>query len=210
MVSMKILATLFGSSERVRIMRYAIVRQSEKYDVQSVSSDLQIDSITVRRELKILTKIGFLQECVYTKAIIKSKKKDTKVQKEKTKGYKLVTTFQYLSSFKTMLLDKEELAPAEIYEHFKKLGKIQLFLTAGFFCGEKSTGDVDLVIVGTSLKKLKIEEKISEIESFIGTEITYALFDTEDFMYRYMMHDKFVREILHRKHHSVVNSLILK
>ena len=56
----------------------------------------------------------------------------------------------------------------------------------------------------------RIEEKIAEIERFIGTELKYAIFDTAEFEYRYMMYDRFVRELFHAEHIEVVNELSLK
>jgi hypothetical protein len=186
------------------------VKQADSYDVATVAEDLQIDTITTRRELKLLAKTGFVKDCTYTKQIVKSKKSGTEIQKKKVEGYKINPTFPYLSNFKGLLLDKEELAPNEIFEHFKKLGKVELFLLAGVFQGGRDEGEVDILIVGKNLKRSKIEEKIAEIEDFMGTELSYAIFDTEEFMYRYMMADRFVREILHKKHEMVVNTLNIK
>jgi hypothetical protein len=206
---MEILSQLFGSSERVRIMRYVLAHEKESFDYKTVAATLDLDVVAVRRELKLLTKATFLKECSYTKHIEKKKGKTIVTEKEKVSGYKLNASFVFLVNFKNLLLEKEELAPTEIFEHFRKLGKIELFVVSGVFQG-KTGQELDICIVGTSLKKSKIEDKISELEGFIGVELKYALFDTEEFMYRYMLFDRFVRNIVDGDNILVVNQLPVK
>ncbi len=206
---MEILAKLFGSKVRVRVMRYVLAHEKESFDIASVSDILKIPSIDVRRELKLLESVTFVKKTTYNKQTIKKKGKQEYIEKKKTDGFKLNNSFGHIDTFKKLLLEKEELAPTEVFEHFKKLGKIELFLMSGVFQGN-SNQDIDLVIVGKALKKAKIEDKIAEIERFIGTELRYAIFETEEFEYRYMMYDRFVRELFHGEHIEVVNGLSLK
>ena len=206
---MEILAKLFGSKVRVRIMRYVLAHEKESFDIATVAAALNVSSVDVRREFKLLDSVTFVKKTTYTKQTIKKKGKQEYIEKKRTEGYKLNATFVYLDNFKNLLLEKEELAPLEVFEHFKKLGKVDLFLMSGVFQGNTQAA-IDLVIVGKSLKKTKIEEKIAEIERFIGTELKYAIFDTAEFEYRYMMYDRFVRELFHAEHIEVVNELSLK
>jgi DNA-binding transcriptional regulator YhcF (GntR family) len=206
---MEILAKLFGSKIRVRVMRYVLAHEKESFDISTVANALGFSIVDVRREFKLLESTTFVKKTTYTKQTVKKKGKQEYVEKKKTDGYKLNTTFVYLDNFKNLLLEKEELAPLEVFEHFKKLGKIDLFLMSGVFQGNTQQ-NIDLVIVGKALKKTKIEEKIAEIERFIGTELKYAIFDTAEFEYRYMMYDRFVRELLHTDHIEVINELNLK
>ncbi len=206
---MEILAKLFGSKVRVRIMRYVLAHEKDSFDVATVAEALKISTIDVRRELKLLESVTFVKKTTYSKQTVKKKGKKEYIEKKRTEGYKLNVSFVYLDNFKNLLLEKEELAPLEVFEHFKKLGKVDLFLMSGVFQGNTQQ-NIDLVIVGKALKKAKIEEKIAEIERFIGTELKYAIFDTAEFEYRYMMYDRFVRELFHAEHIEVVNELTLK
>jgi hypothetical protein len=65
---------------------------------------------------------------------------------------------------------------------------------------------VDLLIVGNKMKKSKIEEGIRRIEAEIGTELTYAIFDTKEFLYRLNMYDKLIRDILDYPHEIVLQA----
>ena len=59
---------------------------------------------------------------------------------------------------------------------------------------------VDLLIVGDKMKRGKIEEGVKRLEAEIGAELTYAVFDTKEFIYRLNMYDKLVRDILDYPH----------
>ena len=56
------------------------------------------------------------------------------------------------------------------------------------------------MIVGDNLKKVAIEGGIRKLEAEIGAELTYAVFNTKEFVYRLNMYDKLVRDILDFPH----------
>ena len=53
---------------------------------------------------------------------------------------------------------------------------------------------VDMLIVGDKIKKNKVENEIRKLEAEIGSELTYAVFDTKEFSYRLNMYDKLTRK----------------
>ena len=50
------------------------------------------------------------------------------------------------------------------------------------------------------MRRARIEEGIKKLEAEIGAELTYAMFDTKEFLYRINMYDKLVRDILDYPH----------
>ena len=56
------------------------------------------------------------------------------------------------------------------------------------------------------MKRNKIEEGVKKIEAEIGTELSYAVFDTKEFIYRINMYDKLVRDILDYPHEIVLQT----
>jgi hypothetical protein len=65
----------------------------------------------------------------------------------------------------------------------------------------------DLMIVGDRLDRKMIEGEIKKLESEVGKELRYALFDTEEFMYRLKMYDKLLRDVLDYPHEKIVNKI---
>ena len=66
---------------------------------------------------------------------------------------------------------------------------------------------MDLLLVGDSMKETKLDKVLKSIEAEIGKEIVYAVFKTDDFMYRLGMYDRFIRDILEYPHEKAVNKL---
>ena len=66
---------------------------------------------------------------------------------------------------------------------------------------------MDLLVVGDNLKQGQLETTIKTIESEIGREIRYAVFETSEFNYRYSIFDKLIRDILDYPHEKIINKL---
>ena len=94
-----------------------------------------------------------------------------------------------------MLINSDSVDNSSLYDIFKKAGKIKLLIAAGIFIKNKESR-VDLLVVGDRIKKTKLEEIVRKLEAEIGTELSYAVFDTKEFTYRLNMYDKLIRDIL--------------
>ena len=94
----------------------------------------------------------------------------------------------------------------EFLRRFRAAGKLKLLIRAGFFIGEDGSR-ADVLLVGDRLNKSAIERAIRVLESEIGKELSYASFETGDFLYRIGVCDKFVRDILDYPHETVFDRL---
>ena len=83
---------------------------------------------------------------------------------------------------------------------------MKLIVLAGVFL-QKEDSRADILIVGDELKKKSIENGLRAIEAEVGKELSYALFDTQDFLYRMNVYDKFVRDILDFPHEKVYDKI---
>ncbi|MBP6866392.1 MAG: hypothetical protein KBC12_02540 [Candidatus Pacebacteria bacterium] len=182
---MEILSKLIGSPARIKIMRLFLQNKDTVFLPKDVSSRSRVSSDVLRRELKLLQSVGFL--------------------KKNTKGYFFNIAFKYTREFETLLVGSDTMDETSIAESFKKVGKTKLLIVSGFFIKNKDSR-IDLLIVGDSLQKGKIEEAVKKLESEIGTELTYATFDTNEFVYRLNMYDKLVRDILDFPHKVLIQT----
>jgi hypothetical protein len=107
--------------------------------------------------------------------------------------------------FDRLLLGADTLDKKTIADNFKKVGRVKLLLVSGIFIKNKDTR-VDLLVVGDKMKRSKIEEEMRKLEAEIGTELTYAIFDTKEFLYRLNMYDKLVRDILDFPHEVILQA----
>jgi len=182
---MEILAKIFGSSARVRMMRLFLVNRNQNFTSKTVARRSRTSREVVRRELRLLTSIGFL--------------------KKRRNSWSFSPTFKYGVEFEDLLLGSDILSQEAILDNFKKAGRLKLLIISGIFIKSRDSR-ADLLIVGDRLKRGRIEEGIRKIESELGGELTYVVFDTKEFLYRLDMYDKLVRDILDYPHEVVLQS----
>ncbi len=130
-----------------------------------------------------------------------------KKAKKKAEGWVLNPEFSYNESLRGLLVEEEFLNKKELVRRFKKAGKIKLFVVSGIFIkDQEKEGRVDMLIVGDNLRKSWIEDTVRKLEAEVGKELSYAIFDTQEFIYRFEMYDKLVRDILEFPHEKLVSS----
>jgi len=182
---MEILGKILGNPARVKIMRLFLMNKEKNFKNKDIAKRSKISPDAVRRELKLLSSIGFI--------------------KKRAKNYFFNPSFKYAPEFEALLVDSDTLNRKSIIDNFKKVGQIKLLIVSGRFIKEKDSR-VDLLIVGDKIKKDKIEKEIRKLEAEIGSELLYAVFNTKDFLYRLDMYDKLVRDVLDFPHEVILQA----
>ena len=206
---MELIGKIFGSKHRVNIMRLFLFNEGLPFDIKTVVIRSHVETTSARKELNMLTKIGFLKKKSFSLKVQKPlKKKDTKVTYKsiKTQGWVLDKKFILISALQTLLLDSELINEKEIIKRIKKSGTIKLIALSGLFIKDNNR-KLDILIVGDRIKKEVLEKEINIVESEIGRELRYAFFNQEEFEYRMSMYDKLIRDILENDHKKLLNSL---
>ena len=88
----------------------------------------------------------------------------------------------------------------------KGVGKIKLLVLAGIFI-KSPESRLDILVVGDQINKASLAKVLKSIESQIGKELLFSVFDSEDFKYRLSMRDKLVMDVLDFPHEKLVNKL---
>jgi hypothetical protein len=179
---MEILGKILGSPARVKIMRLFLLNPKSGFNRKDIIKKSRVNSSIASREIKLLASIDFI--------------------KKHAKVWSLDPLFKYMGEFDKLLVGADTLNKKTIADNFRKVGRVKFLLLSGIFIKNKDTR-VDLLIVGDKMKKSKIEEEVRKLEAEIGTELTYAIFDTKEFIYRLEMYDKLVRDILDFPHEVI-------
>lgn len=189
---METLSKIFGNETKVKIMKLFLFNQEKIFSIKDISTRVKSQISKVRREMSLIEKMGLVK------------------RRTMKNGYGFIVDqqFPYLNSLQVFLVNVEPLQPKEIIKKFSKAGSIKLIITSGVFIQELESR-ADLLIVGDSLKKSKLENIIKTIESEIGKELRYVYFTTEEFKYRLSMYDKLTRDILDYPHMKILNRLSL-
>lgn len=182
---MEILSKILGGQARVKIMRLFLQNPKSSFENADIVKRCRVDADAVRREMRVLTSVGFVRR--------------------NSKGYVFSPSFKYRNEMENLLVSTEAVEKDEIVESFKKTGRIKLLLVSGVFIKD-TDARVDILIVGDKIKKNKVDQEIKKIEAEIGTELSYAVFETSEFIYRVSMFDKLVRDILDFPHEVVMQA----
>ena len=169
------LKEIFSSNTRVKLLRTFLLNPGEEYFIRELTRMLDEQINSIRRELDNLKKIGLL------KARSKDRKKYYHVNEDFIVYNELRNIFTKASSFDT-----------NIVKRLKKMGDLDLIVFSGVFLGEPETKQVDLLLVG-EIDKNELQNYIKSELNF-DREIKYSILQKEDFLYRFGLNDKFIKE----------------
>ena len=191
-MSTDILGAIFNSPARVKMMRLFLLNQENVFKPSDVSKRSNISPTHVRREITILAKSKFIKR--------KKEKKNGKL----IDGWAFNSKFEHTNSLTNLLFGAEFIDKEELSRRFKSSGRIKLLLLSGVF-NHSENSRLDLLLVGDNLRRPIIEKIIRSLEAEIGKEISYAVFETPEFVYRASMYDKLIRDIIDFPHEKVIN-----
>jgi hypothetical protein len=195
---MDALGKIFGSINRVKIMRLFLFNPEKIYTRAEISARLGLKK-RVMDELNILTAANF----------VKRKFVSGSSGGKRLRGWMLNPKFIYLAPVRNLLIDSISLHYDEIIKLFNRAGSLKLLVVAGIFVKDPESR-VDLLIVGDRLRRNILESAVRRLERDIGTEIRFAVLETKDFNYRCSVSDKLVRDILEFPHTKLINRLGLR
>ena len=181
-----VLDKLLGGPARVRLLRFFLLNPDATFEPKNIRAKTKVKGSSLRSELSALKTIGFV--------------------KKSGKGLKLSRSFEFISPLRELLLSTEPFKEDEIVNRFKKGGNMKCIVVSGVFT-QNSDSRVDVLLVGDRLKRGKIEHALRDMESEVGKELSYAIFDTPEFKYRLEVYDKFVRDILDYPHRVLLDKI---
>ena len=203
---MDTLTALFGNQIKVKLLRMFLFNETTPFSAREATERARGTSAAVKKELNILFKADIIKKKQFSKEVQIVRGKKLVSKKIEGSGFILNAKFPYLDPLKNLLTVTSLNADESLAKRFTNAGKIKLFIASGVFT-QNWDARVDLLIVGEDLNLSKIESVIKVIESEIGKEIAYSAFETQDFEYRFGIHDRLVRDILDYPHVTLLDRL---
>ena len=200
---METLEKLFGSLNKVKIMKLFIFNGDKCFDKSDIASRTKVVKDSIRGEILNMEKMGLIKGKSFFKEY-HSKNGETK--KKRIDGWVLNDTFPYLLPLQNLLLHSTPITSTDIVSRLSRAGKIKLVVTSGVFI-QNGDSRADIMVVGDRLNIKLIEKVIKNMEAEIGRELRYAIFETLDYKYRLSVYDKLVRDILDFPHEKVLDRL---
>ena len=196
---MEILAKLFGSGSRVKLLRLFLLNTDSAFDVQEIAKRAKVSPATVRSETAMFERIGLVRRRVIFRDMARGGKK-------RVQGSVLNDKFPYFTELYRLLVNIPPLGSSEVVRRLSRVGRIKLLVLSGVFI-QNPDSRVDMLIVGDQLKSGALENVMRALEADLGKELRYTAFNTEQFRYRLGIYDKLVRDILDYPHETVVDRL---
>ncbi len=195
---METLEKLFGGLAKAKLIKLFVFNPEAQLSKDDVITRAKISQSEARRALTLLIKLG----------LVKQKKMwiEGATGKRKIVGYTLNPDFVYLKQLQGFLLQTASIKDKEVLEKLQRSGRLKLIVTGGVFL-QNWDGRLDLMVVGDNLKQGVAEKAIRSIEAEMGRELTYAIFETEDFRYRYGLYDKLIRDMLDFEHRVILDKI---
>lgn len=203
---MEILAKLFGSETRVKIIRLFLFNVETAFTIDDIVEKTRSNIKDVKKDVVSMLSIGLIKKKTFARDVTVKKGKKMVTKRVQESGYVLDQRFPYLYALKNLLIMVSLHADDSLVKKFGSVGRIKLFVASGAFMQEWDTR-VDLLIVGDDINLNKLDVVLKTLEAEVGKELRYSAFETEDFEYRYGMHDKLIRDIMDSPHTTLVDKL---
>lgn len=202
------LSKLFDGINRVKIMRLFLFNPADSYDKRDIIKKSKVSLSVANSIVRQLEEAGMIKKKIFFKEIKQNKKNNPfdklRARKKKTNGWTLDSKFPHLIPLQNLLLNKELLTDDQIIKKIQKTGKIKLIVLSGVFVNRMEDSRADILIVGDKINKNSLERAIQDMESQIGKELSYAVFDSGEFYYRLDICDKLIRDILDYPHKKIL------
>ncbi len=196
------LAKLFGSVARVKILKLFLLNPDTSYYIRQISRHLNLQLNAVRRELENLETLGLLASHQGTEA--DDEGEEGKPNKSDRKYYSANKQFILFNEIRDLIIKAQVLCEKEFRTKLQKLGTIKLLLLSGLFINDKQAA-VDMLIVG-SFNKDKVAKLVKELEEELVNEVNYAVLTEEEFYYRRQVTDVFLYSVLESKKIVVIDA----
>jgi len=203
---MDILAKLFGSEAKVKIIRLFLFNPDQPFSSRDIAVRARVSLPVVRHEVAQLKKTGMINGKRFTVLVSVKKGRKVSTKRKKEGGFMLNPAFHYLPAMRGLLINTVLVKYADMIRRLNTAGRIKLVIVSGVFIHENDSR-VDLLVVGDAIRMPILENVIRGIEAEIGKELRYAAFETDDFKYRLGMYDKLVRDILEYPHRTILDRL---
>lgn len=187
---MKLLAKLFGSPARLKMLRLFMFNQGTTFDIDTIVARTKLSKEVVRGELADLLAASFLRK--------KGARAATR--------YQMNPRFEHREALDTFIRETTSIRPQAIIAALRKAGTLRLVLLSGHFTGILES-QVDLLVVGDHLNERALASAVHALEAELGREIRYAFFPTADFRYRLGVYDRLLRDIFDYPHRLLVDKI---
>ncbi len=199
-----ILEHLFGSITRVKLLSLFLAYPEKSFFVRELVRDIHGHIHAVRRELTHLERAGIIQSI--EKEGGAHPWGDASPSDKKKRYYALSPQCLFYEELKSLFSKDVVAGRRQSLETLKSIPNAEYIVATGIFTGDTGA-NVDVLIVG-NVSREKVASLMHEFESIYNKEIRYSCMSTKEFLYRRSVVDRFIYDIIDRKHVVLIDSLV--
>lgn len=206
---MESLEKLFGGAARLRLMRMFLFNPGTAFTSRELAKRGNMSVAVVSRELRQLLHADFIRRRLTNGSSGHPRQTGRKTPAAtKRSAFSFNSRFPYLHPLRNLLMEATPLRGDLLIRRLGRIGKLKLLVASGIFVQEPDSR-LDLLIVADRLSKSVLERTIRLLESEIGKELRYAVFDSSDFIYRLNVYDKLLRDVFDYPHQKILDRMDL-
>ncbi len=197
------LAILFGSTARVKLLRFFLFNPSKSVLFDDISRRAKLVRRTARTEISALENAGVIKQKVLYLDI------PGKNKKLKSIGYILNKDFPELQALQTFLFETAPIDGKNLLKHLRKAGILDFVGISGVFVRDFEQR-LDVMLAMKKFDESKVEKAIRSFEAEVGVEVRFSAMTSEDLSYRVGMYDKLTRDFFDYTHQVLVDKIGIK
>lgn len=194
---------LFGSTARVKLLRFFLFNPSKVMLFDEVSKRARLVRRTARTEISALERAGVIKQKTLFMEV------DGKQKKMKAVGYVLNKDFPELQALQTFLFETAPIDGKNLLAHLRQAGPIDFVGISGVFVRDFEQR-LDVLLAMKKFSQAKVEKAIRSLEAEIGLDIRFAAMSSEDLLYRVGMYDKLTRDFFDYPHQVLIDKINVK
>ena len=121
--------------------------------------------------------------------------------------YRINPRFPLYAELVDLVSDKEfDQREDRVVRILSKVPNLKVAILSGIFTFQIHSA-VDILVVGDSVNRLRLNGVIDSLEKLVGQEVNYTLLSRKEYEYRRILNDRFVRDILDNPHIVLIDNL---
>ena len=188
---MTILERLFKAGEFIHLLRFYLFHPDEDFTAAELRKRLGRSSGKTSLALRELVSLGCL---------------GTGVRAETGEAtYRIDPAWLLFPEFRALFMKAQLLIEHDLVRQLQRMGRLRLLVLAGLFVGERQ-GPTDVLIVG-QVNRRQVARLLKRFERDLNQEVKYTVMTANEYRYRKDVGDRFLYDILERRHLVVVDTL---